>query len=210
MKNFTRKFIGLLALVFTMSFTANAQDYSGMTTIELTDLCSSGDYMACMSLEDICMQGDTEACISLCSAGSYGYYELGSCGCGTSYSFNTYSPDGQVGACDGSTNAGIASSSNGSSFNYGSLTEIYFLVPAGGNSTYNLTASNAESGKVIFGSRTGNTVNIYYTGETPIIETIVQSGNGHVVNLILSGCTDEMYTEYNVYASTDNGSCTTL
>jgi len=150
---------------------------------ELENCCLAGDDFACMELEMSCMQGDSDACDVLCEVEHYGYYELGSCGCGTAYSFNA-SSSGEVSACDGSTSAGIGSGSGGGSFDYGTLTEIFFFVPAGGNSTYELTAYSAETGIVVFGSGSNNTVNIYFAGDEPTIETVVESGSGHSVNLI--------------------------
>ena len=176
---------------------------------ELENCCLAGDDFACMELEMSCMQGDSDACDVLCEVEHYGYYELGSCGCGTAYSFNA-SSSGEVSACDGSTSAGIGSGSGGGSFDYGTLTEIFFFVPSGGNSTYELTAYSAETGKVIFGSGTANTVNIYYTGSEPNIEKIVESGSGHVINLIFAqtnGCTDETACNYDPDATEDDGSC---
>ena len=157
--------------------------YNAMPTNELIPLCDQGDYEACWELEGHCDQGDSEACDALCTVGAYGYYELGSCGCGTTYSFNA-SSSGEVSACDGSTSAGIGSGSGGGSFDYGTLTEIFFFVPSGGNSTYELTAYSAETGIVVFGSGSNNTVNIYFAGDEPTIETVVESGSGHSVNLI--------------------------
>jgi len=50
MKNFTQKFIGLLALVFAMSFTVNAQDNSGCDLVEFVSWPTNADYGSTVSI----------------------------------------------------------------------------------------------------------------------------------------------------------------
>jgi hypothetical protein len=126
----------------------------------------------CEQVVDECREGNGEACDLFCEESANGYYEFGSCGCGTPSSANWNCPDSGI----------VVSGATGGSYTY-YQSEIGFVPYPGGGLVYDLFFPNAENITLICQIDEDLIFNIYYQGSEPDVNLITESGSG-TVNLI--------------------------
>ena len=126
----------------------------------------------CEQVVDECREGNGESCDLFCEESANGYYEFGSCGCGTPSIANSNCPDSGI----------VVSGATGGSYTY-YQSEIGFVPYPGGGLVYDLFFPNAENITLICKIDEDLIFNIYYQGSEPDVNLITESGSG-TVNLI--------------------------